>query len=302
MSAPDSRPERRTFSPDFLTELFRNPLDPGYADAAARRAAGHTPKPATAAVLRGLTVLVLVVLGLLFVVAYRKTVAEEPNRTATRTGLIEQIERKRDGTQALEARSDLLRGQIADLRDREIGGPAIAALRNLEGVTGVSRVRGDGIAVTITDGRPYVNPKNGELDDGRVRDGELQKLANALWSAGAEAVTVNGQRLTSTTTIRLAGEAIQVEKLPVSSPYELVAIGPDELRELFESDANTVAIRGLAPTLGMKFEIRDVEDQTLAAAPEPDLRHARPPAPVPSTTAGSVTPTAPSSTPSEGGR
>src|SRR4051812_1086347 len=40
-AAPDpdgASPGRRTFTPDFLTELFRNPLDPGYADAAARKA------------------------------------------------------------------------------------------------------------------------------------------------------------------------------------------------------------------------------------------------------------------------
>ena len=45
MTTPDGGPrdgnERRTFTPDFLTELFRNPLEPGYADAAARRARGE---------------------------------------------------------------------------------------------------------------------------------------------------------------------------------------------------------------------------------------------------------------------
>ncbi len=309
MSVPDSRPDRRVYSPDFLTELFRNPLDPGYADAAARRAAGRAPaRPGTA---RALSAVVLVLLGFLFVVAYRRTIAEEPNRTATRTALIEQIQRKRAATDDLEARTEALRSEITALRDRNLDGAAIARLRTLEGVTGLTRVRGDGIAVMLGDGRRTVR-SDGKTDDGRVRDLELQLVVNELWAAGAEAVSVNGQRLTATTTIRLAGEAILVDKRPVSSPYEVIGLGRDELRNRFQKSIKVQGLRQMVKELGMRYELRELENHTMAAAPEPQLRFASPSAPprpsgsasgppVPSDSAGAASP-APSSTPSEGGR
>ena len=60
---------------------------------------------------------------------------------------------------------------------------------------------------------------------GRVQDGDLQLVVNALWAAGAEAVSINGQRLGPTTAIRFAGEAVLVDFRPVTSPYEISAIG-----------------------------------------------------------------------------
>ncbi len=318
-------PGRRTFTPDFLTELFRNPLDPGYADAAARRAGGHRRPPATRAVLRAVTLVALVLLGFLFVVAYRQTVADAPRRTATRAALVQQVQGQQDNTDDLQSRADQLRGEIADLRARELTGAAAAQLRGLEAATGFSRVRGDGTRVTVGDGDPTISPETGrQTDNGRVRDFELQRIANELWAAGAEAVAINGQRLTATSTIREAGEAVLVDYRPVTSPYEVVAVGPDEMRRRFERSGTAGHFRTLARQIGMTFEVGDAEDVTLAAASEPKLRFASPsPSAVPSgprrpasqpagsqpagsQPAGSqpagARSTAPSSTPSEGGR
>lgn len=289
----------RRFAPDFLTELFRNPLDPGYADAAARRASGHRPPPGTRAMLRGVTLTVLVGLGFLFEVAYRQTVADEPNRTATRAALIEQVQSRRSTTDVLQAQADQLRDQVAELRERELSGAEAARLRILEGAAGLSRVRGDGVAVTIGDGDPTISPTTGkQTDDGRVRDFEIQQIANALWAGGAEAVAVNGQRLTATSTIREAGEAILVDYRPVTSPYDVVAIGPDDLRETFGESPTAGAFKQLARQIGMAFEVADAGEVTLPPAAEPKLRFAGP-STIPT---GQSPGTAPSSTPSEGGR
>jgi uncharacterized protein YlxW (UPF0749 family) len=286
---------------DLLGELFRNPLDPGYADAAARRAAGHRPPPGTRAALRGGTLVVLVVLGFLFAVAYRQTLADAPRRTATRAALAEQVQTQRTTTDALQARADQLRSQVVDLRARELGGVQAARLRNLEGATGVSRVRGDGVKVTVGDGHPTISPKTGkQTDDGRVRDFELQQIANSLWAVGAEAVAVNGQRLTATSTIREAGEAVLVDFRPVTSPYEVVAIGPAQMREAFGRSPTAGAFRQLARQIGMTFDVADAGTVTLAAASEPNLRFATPSPTVAVRPSGRRSAT--SSTPSEGGR
>ena len=80
----------------------------------------------------------------------------------------------------------------------------------------------------------------------RVIYSDLQKVANDLWAAGAEAIAINGQRLTATSTIRSAGAAILVDFRPVTSPYEVSAIGPGSLREQFDDSRTAYLMRRVA--------------------------------------------------------
>ena len=59
----------------------------------------------------------------------------------------------------------------------------------------------------------------------RVQDVDLQVVVNGLWAAGAEAIAVNGQRLTAMTAIRSAGDAVLVDLVALSSPYTVEAVG-----------------------------------------------------------------------------
>src|SRR5690625_7345434 len=70
-----------------------------------------------------------------------------------------------------------------------------------------------------------------DSDPGRVQDLDLQVLANALWSSGAEAVAINGHRLSSVSAIRSAGPAILVDLAPLARPYVVEAVGdPEDMR------------------------------------------------------------------------
>ncbi len=94
-------------------------------------------------------------------------------------------------------------------------------LRELAAGTGLGKVTGDGVVVTLVDAPPQIDPVTGKPSDdnpGVVLDRDLQDIANALWQAGAEAIAVNGQRLTATSTIRTAGGAILVDFRPVGQP------------------------------------------------------------------------------------
>lgn len=291
--------ERRTFTPDFLTELFRNPLDPGYAAAAERKARGDGPAGATKRVISGITALTLAALGFLLVVAYQQTMAEEPARSRAHDELVEQVENRRADTVALQDRADRLRGEVATLRERQLGGAAVARLRNLEAATGLAPVRGGGARITLTDGPTAIDPLTGERKtEAQVKDTDLQFAANALWSGGAEAIAVNGQRLTATSTIRQAGEAILVDFRPVTSPYELVAIGPEKLAAGFRDGYAGRFFGELADLYGLAFDAAVVDDVTLPAATELNLRVTTPsPAPSRSGTTSTT-----SGTPSGGGR
>ncbi|MEH1014732.1 DUF881 domain-containing protein [Micromonospora sp. CPCC 206060] len=268
----------RTYTPDFLTELFRNPLDPGYAAAAARRQQAGGPTGWQRGAVRAVTVVTLLVLGFLFAVAYRQTVAEEPGRSRARAGLVEQIKQREGETSELARRADALRGEVARQRDAALTGSAAARLRDLEAATGLVRVRGDGVVVRVADAPSKADAVTGQggTNLGRVLDSDLQKIANGLWSAGAEAIAINGQRLTATSTIRAAGGAILVDYRPVTGPYEVSAIGPDELEDRFNDSLAARLMRNVADEHGLSFAVRGADDLTLPAASGPQLRYARP--------------------------
>ncbi|WP_027660372.1 DUF881 domain-containing protein [Salinispora fenicalii] len=279
---PESRePTGRTYAPDFLTELFRNPLDPGYADAAARRQLGAAVRWRRS--VRAVSLIVLVVLGLLFAVAYRQTVAAAPGRQQAREGLVAQIEQRESETDQLSERADELRVEVARQRAAALGTEA-EQLHELEAGTGLGRVSGDGVVVRLADAPPDQQiVSDPALGPPRVIYLDLQGVANGLWASGAEAISINGQRLTATSTIRSAGQAILVDFRPVTGPYEVSAIGSDELRERFAQTRIAATMQQVAADTGVAFEVRDADDLALPAAPDPRLQYAQPPAsPTPS--------------------
>jgi uncharacterized protein YlxW (UPF0749 family) len=267
-------------SPEFLTELFRDPLDPGYAEAATaarkRRPGGPWRRGAT----RVLTLATLVVIGVLFAMSYRQVVQDEPARSQIRTQLVEEIHEQEATTEALEERFDDLRGEVAQLRDRELGGQQARRLRELEAVTGLAQVTGEGAVVEITDGPEQVDPVTGEpVLEARIQDYDLRLIANALWAEGAEAVAINDRRLTATSTVRNASGAILVNRRPVGPPYQVTAVGPDDLAQRFLDSTVGRYLQALSGRYGISYDIRAEDDLTLPAAASQDLHHATPSGP-----------------------
>ena len=297
MTSSEGSGPRRTFSPDFLTELFQNPLDPGYADAAARRARGEGPTGSRKRLINGVAVVTLIALGFLLVVAYQQTMADEPARTQARDTLVDQVQSRRSATTDLQVRADRLRAEVAELREKQLGGAAVARLRDLEAQAGLASVHGSGARVTVGDGPTPIDPLTGRRKtEARVRDTDLQAATNALWAEGAEAIAINGQRLTATSTIRQAGEAILVDFRPVTTPYQVVAIGPESLADDFRAGAAGKLYGALKTKYGMSYDVAEVKNVTLDAAAEPNLRQAE--ASVPPVPSGSPSLTSPS----KGGR
>jgi len=268
----------RTFAPDFLTELFRNPLDQGYTDAAKRKALVGEPRGWRATGVRVVSALTLAAVGFLLVVAYKQTMADEPSRSQARAGLVDQIEQRQDATDDLQREAERLRDDVARQRDAVLDDRDAARLREQEAAAGLGRVRGDGVEVRLDDAPDAVDAVTGagKPDLGRVLDRDLQQIANALWSAGAEAISINDQRLTATSTIRAAGSAILVDFRPVNRPYVVRAIGPDDLDDSFKDSDTARLFRALVEDEGMSFSVRRADDLTLPGASDPHLRYATP--------------------------
>jgi uncharacterized protein YlxW (UPF0749 family) len=288
VTGPGSDPAPRADSrPDFLRQLFTNSLDPGYE--AARPAADRPAwRRRGEAALRLVT---LVAIGLLLAVAYRQAVADRPERSQAHAGLVDEIRTAQARTDELQRRSEELRREVMAAQRSALGGASeeLIRVRAQEAATGLGAVAGRGVVVELTDAPAPIDPTTGRpsrADVSRVLDVDLQGVVNGLWAAGAEAVAVNGQRLTSTSTIRAAGSAVLVDFRPVTSPYRVEAIGPADLADRFSGSASAATARGLAEQYGLTFAIQPAGELRLPAAAQRSLHHARPPAPTTTTPGG----------------
>ncbi|UZN01484.1 DUF881 domain-containing protein [Cellulomonas sp. S1-8] len=208
-----------------INEVYRRPLDPGYAEAAARRSAGTAP---ARTVQGGAALLVLAVLLGAFattsaVALRRPAPAVLEARALLETEIRERTahaDELREANAALSAQIAQLQGRAASTDDPEL----FAQLQRDAVPAGVVAVTGPGLRVVLTDGVPAEGGADDD-DSALVLDHDLQTLVNGLWAAGAEAVAVNGERVLSTTAIRSAGAAVLVDSTALSSPYTVDAIG-----------------------------------------------------------------------------
>jgi uncharacterized protein YlxW (UPF0749 family) len=115
--------------------------------------------------------------------------------------------------------------------------------------------------------------------DGRVRATDLRRLVNGLWQAGAEAIAVNGRRLSAISAIVQANISIQVNRGPLSPPYVVTAIGDSGLATRFDNTATGLQFQALADQFGFQVDRQNESELELPAAPDAQLRlrYAEPP-------------------------
>jgi uncharacterized protein YlxW (UPF0749 family) len=272
-----------------LAELMNNHLDPGYAEAKRRHELRPPPTAARARLRRGSTAATLLAIGVILAMAYQQAVDRAPDAAKAHAKLVTDVKNRSEQTDALQAQAERLREQLGREREDALASTTAGAktaedLRNLEASVGAGAVTGPGLTVTAGDGPPQKDPVTGEVitggDPARLLDRDLQELVNALWEAGAEAVAIDGQRLTPTSTIRLAGEAILVDLRPVSSPYRIEVIGdPLSLDDRFAGSDIARRFRAYADRYGIVFSVASATSLKLPAATAPVLRYARSPGP-----------------------
>ena len=251
----------------------------GYADAAReRRRAGTTVPPRRSR----LTLLVgVAVLGLLMTLAAVHTMADKPEVAAEQSALVDQVREQTSETDRLSARNDRLTATVAGLRAHQLANTSAGAVRRAQLATlgtlaGATAATGPGLQITVDDANPASRPDLEPDPAGRILDIDLQHLVNGLWTAGAEAISINGQRLTATTAIRAAGKAITVDYRPLARPYVVQAVGdPKALQAGFTASAGGDWMLNLKATYSIVLDVRTESSMTLSAG-NPVLRYAQP--------------------------
>lgn len=179
--------------------------------------------------------LVCLLFGVLFT-SNLKTQLQEFNpmahRNKTLVNVIKTQEQKND---ELESEITAIRQKIDQYQSVKIGQIGLEPLKNeldkLTFLAGLTEVAGPGIVVTMDDQEKARTAKDPEFY--MIHYSNILYIVNDLRAAGAEAISVNNDRVVSTTDIRCAGSIILVNTHRLAPPYEIKAIGdPDRLETL----------------------------------------------------------------------
>ena len=258
LPGPAAPPGDRVNTP-LLTLITQQSLDEDYRHVAERKAA----EPDTRRPPHRVAAVVVAVFGILVTVAALQTREGQDVRTASRATLIAQIDEGRANLSELQRRIVRLRELNVGLQTQldSVTSDQLAAEareQRLAAVTGFGAVTGPGVRITVDD-----NP-----DGTLVRDQDLRLAVNGLWKAGAEAIAVNGNRLTARSAIRNSGIAIRVNNRSMSPPYVISAIGNEKtLQADLMQTTSGLAFRDTVEHFGFPWSMDNVDQLTLPAAP-----------------------------------
>ncbi|MEW2554787.1 DUF881 domain-containing protein [Streptomyces zhihengii] len=276
-----SPPVRPDASMSLLTNVMEHSLDDGYAEASARRAeSGGLPKTLRARL--GLAAGLVLAAAVVTVGAAEARVSA-PVLAKERVELIDRVEAQTESVDDLERTVESLRADVQERQRKALSedGGGHADLTGL--LAGATPVEGPGVKLVVDDAKDAAQggdgprESSGFSDTGRVRDRDMQRVVNGLWESGAEAVAINGQRLTALSAIRAAGDAILVDNRPLVPPYTVLAVGDgDKLSTAFQDSADGQYLHALQESFGIRTRISAEESVRLPAAPSLIVRTAEP--------------------------
>lgn len=255
-----------------LNNLMDHPLDEGYA-VAARARAPEVERPRRSRH-RVMLVVALAVLGFLLAMAASQNYRSAPEVQNQRKQLIDQIDQADARLADLRAQQIKLSGEVRSLQSSGLSNSSSGAtlqqkLDDLELQTGVVAASGPGLKAVIDDAKDTSK-------QGRLLDVDLQQLVNGLWTAGAEAISVNGHRLTSLTAIRSAGSAITVDYTSLTPPYTVLAIGETAtMPARFSQSSGGQWVQYLVSNFGVRLAITTEDSLLVPADATIALRYAK---------------------------
>ncbi len=246
-----------------INELIANSLDPGYEiERRRRQSSGEADRSNPVLLLVGLGLV-----GVLFTTVALQVPEDASVVSAERDALIERIDEESESTAQLEQNVADLQAEVLSIEERllesELFGDELTdAMLQTRTALGLGRVSGPGVIVELRDAD---RGADGELDIvERVLDKDLAMVVNGLWSSGAEAISINDERITPLSAIRRVEDVILVNRRPVAPPYEVRAIGdPRALGQRFADGSGGVWLRTANAHGGIRYDITTSESLTL---------------------------------------
>lgn len=174
------------------------------------------------------------------------------------------VRQERQRSDDLQARLAALNKEVNRL-SHQVDDRAVAHLQDqvaaLLGPAGFQAVTGPGLTVVLTDApKSEIDKASADpsvsVDELVVHQQDIQAVVNALWAGGAEAMTIQGQRVISTTGIKCVGNTVVLHGVPYSPPYRISAIGdPARLQGSLDASDYIDAYLGVVATHGLGYEV-----------------------------------------------
>ncbi|MGZ6826259.1 MAG: DUF881 domain-containing protein [Mycobacteriales bacterium] len=220
--------------------------------------------------------------GLLFA-----TSASTAQGTDLRGGRFSQLTDLISSTSAGVARQEKeaaqLRREVAQEGQAAAASSSTVAAENargdaLAGAAGLEPVHGPGVAVSLDDAprpKPGQPPASSNPDDLVVHQQDVQSVVNALWAGGAEAMTLQGERVVSTSAVRCVGNTLLIQGRLVGPPFVVQAIGdPGRLRAALAVEPGVALFQRYVDDYGLRYRVTTARTLRFPAYDGPlDLAH-----------------------------
>lgn len=134
-------------------------------------------------------------------------------------------------------------------------------------VTGAAPVSGPGLRVALDDAPASSQSISGARpDDLVVHQQDVQHVINALWAGGAEAMTLQGERVTATSAFRCSGNILLLHGKVFSPPYVIEAVGdPQQLRASLDADPGVAIYQQYVDWVALGWSVKDAGTLELPA-------------------------------------
>jgi len=194
-------------------------------------------------------------------------------RAGRRSQVTELISSQRADLVKQERAAARLRREVTDLQAvAAVGNSTVAGVRAqgdaLAGATGLTAVSGPGLTVSLDDAprRDGVDPASKDPDDLVVHQQDVQAVVNALWAGGAEAMTLMGQRVISTSAVRCVGNTLVLHGQVYSPPFVVRAIGDrSALRAALDAEPGVQFFKTFVDQYGLGYSVRGSDHLELPA-------------------------------------
>jgi uncharacterized protein YlxW (UPF0749 family) len=202
--------------------------------------------------------------------------------------LVDLVRSTQSTVEELTDKRDALATAVGSVHGRGAGA-ALSAMRNrtaqMAEAAGLEAVYGPGLVVTLTDAQRDANgrfPRDASPDDLVVHQQDISAVLNAVWSAGAEAVQMQDQRITAESAPRCVGNTLLLGGRTYSPPYVITAIGDPAAMQAALADAPLVSLyKQYVIRFGLGYSEQVDENLQVVEAPAPArMRYAVPAGPV----------------------
>jgi uncharacterized protein YlxW (UPF0749 family) len=205
-------------------------------------------------------------------------------RASSVTDLDTVVRQQRERTDDLQHRVAALTKEV-DRLGKGVDDAEVTALQRqvdaLRGPAGFESVHGPAITVVLSDAPKDEITRAVEQgavtkDKLVVHQQDIQAVVNALWSGGAEAMTLQGQRVISTTGIKCVGNTVVLHGVPYAPPYRITAIGDlGALQTALDSSDYIAGYKTYVDAYHLGYEVSTDDDVTMPGyTGASDLRYA----------------------------